>query len=179
MNTCAVVGSVLQLWRFPVKSMRGEQLQRAEIAPGIDHDPNLSNSMLTMYAHDGSGAVNQERAYVAIASLADAEQSRLAATGTLSRDETQPGRQMTAILKDTRVGDSGDDRRRREWPDPFNGRQSLAPLILGTVCLEFAVNSGDPGIHCPQLFVQDRKGRTSEGREVIGQILDESGKGTP
>lgn len=34
MNTCAVVGSVLQLWRFPVKSMRGERLERAEIAPG-------------------------------------------------------------------------------------------------------------------------------------------------
>ena len=34
MNTCAVVGSVLQLWRFPVKSMRGERLERAEITPG-------------------------------------------------------------------------------------------------------------------------------------------------
>ena len=33
MNTCAVVGSVLQLWRFPVKSMRGERLERAEITP--------------------------------------------------------------------------------------------------------------------------------------------------
>lgn len=34
MNTCAVVGSVLQLWRFPVKSMRGERLEQAEITPG-------------------------------------------------------------------------------------------------------------------------------------------------
>jgi len=33
MNTCAVVGTVLQLWRFPVKSMRGERLERAAITP--------------------------------------------------------------------------------------------------------------------------------------------------
>jgi uncharacterized protein YcbX len=31
MNTCAVVGTVLQIWRFPVKSMRGERLEKASI----------------------------------------------------------------------------------------------------------------------------------------------------
>jgi uncharacterized protein YcbX len=31
MNTCAVVGTVREIWRFPVKSMRGERLQRARI----------------------------------------------------------------------------------------------------------------------------------------------------
>ncbi len=86
---------------------------------------------------------------------------------------------MPAILKGPGIGHSRDDRRRREWPDPFNGRQSLAALILGTVCVELAVNCDHPGIRCPQLFVQGRKGRTSEGREVIAQILDESRKGTP
>jgi len=34
MNTCAVVGTVLQVWRFPVKSMRGERLEHAGITPG-------------------------------------------------------------------------------------------------------------------------------------------------
>jgi len=29
---CAVVGHVRELWRFPVKSMRGERLERAEVA---------------------------------------------------------------------------------------------------------------------------------------------------
>jgi hypothetical protein len=128
--------------------------------------------------HDRSGAVNEERAHVAIPTFANAEPSRLAAAGVLPRQEAEPSRQVPAILKGAGIGHSGDDRRRREWPDPFNGRQSLAALIRGTVCLEFAVNSGHPGIHCPRL-VQDRKGRTSEGREVIGQILDESGEGTP
>jgi uncharacterized protein YcbX len=31
MTTCAVVGTVLQIWRFPVKSMRAERLEHAEI----------------------------------------------------------------------------------------------------------------------------------------------------
>jgi len=31
MNNCAVVGTVLQIWRFPVKSMRAERLEHAEI----------------------------------------------------------------------------------------------------------------------------------------------------
>jgi len=31
MNTCAVVGTVLQIWRFPVKSLRAERLEHAEI----------------------------------------------------------------------------------------------------------------------------------------------------
>jgi len=31
MNTCAVVGTVRQIWRFPVKSFRAERLEHAEI----------------------------------------------------------------------------------------------------------------------------------------------------
>jgi uncharacterized protein YcbX len=31
MNTCAVVGTLRQIWRFPVKSMRGERLEKAAI----------------------------------------------------------------------------------------------------------------------------------------------------
>lgn len=31
MNTCAVVGTIREIWRFPVKSMRGERLQQAEV----------------------------------------------------------------------------------------------------------------------------------------------------
>ena len=122
--------------------------------------------------------MNEERAHIAIPTFANAKQSRLATAGALPRHEAEPSRQVPAILKDAGIGHSGNDRRRREWSNPFNGGQSLAALILGTVCLEFAVNSGHPSIHCPQFFVQDRKGRTSEGREVIGQILDESGEGT-
>jgi hypothetical protein len=55
----------------------------------------------------------------------------------------------------------------------------LAALITRTLAFEFMVNSSHAGIQQPQLFMQRRKGCTSEGREVVGRILDESGKGTP
>lgn len=33
-------------------------------------------------------------------------------------------------------------------------------------------------MQCPQLFVQRHKARTSEGREIVGWIIDESGEVT-
>jgi hypothetical protein len=129
--------------------------------------------------NDSSRAMNEERAHITIATLANAEQFVFATTGVLPRHEAEPGSQMTSILKGTRIGDGRDDGGSGQWPHSFNRSQSLAAFITGTLAFEFVVNSGHAGIQQPQLIMQRRKGRTSEGREVVGWILDESGKGTP
>jgi hypothetical protein len=128
--------------------------------------------------NDGPRAMDEKRTHITIPTLANAEQFRLAATRGLPRDEAKPGSQMPSILKGTRITHGCDDGGSGQWPHSFNCSQSLATLITGTLPFEFLINGSHAGIQHPQLLMQRRKRRTSEGREMVGRILNEFGKGT-
>jgi hypothetical protein len=93
-------------------------------------EPKASLVLLAMrLAEHGPCAVDHERAQVAVAALADAEQPGAAASRSLPRHEPQPCRELPAVAEACPVAHRGHQRRRRDRPDAFDPADTLADLV--------------------------------------------------
>lgn len=102
---------------------------------------------------DGAGAMDQERAQVLIAALADAHQDASVAARVLSRHESQPGSEMTAVFEVASGADRRDNRGRGLRADATDPRQALAVPVLPEYAIDPAVERHDPGIE----FMEERE----------------------
>src|SRR5882724_1325280 len=77
-------------------------------------------------AERGPGSVDEEFTKIAIPAFTDPEEPWLAPRGVFTRDQSQPGRQLAAVLELGHVTDRGDERCSTHRPEPWDGLQSLA-----------------------------------------------------
>lgn len=120
-------------------------------------------------------AVDEQRAQVGIAALADAQKRRLAAGGVLPGHDAQPGRQLPAVLEVAGIPDRGRHRRGRERAETRNGRQLLAGRVLPMPQLDFGAQLADLAVEFPEVVEQARDEQAEVARQVVLAVLDDLG----
>src|SRR5215510_10856587 len=78
----------------------------------------------------GKGPDDQDAPQVSIALLGDGSQPLLAAGRILARDDADPGREVTPLLKDRNVGNRGDNGTRAEDANARNGLKPFAVCVF-------------------------------------------------
>lgn len=93
--------------------------------------PFAESGRLSLHLHHyGSSAVKHHASQILVAQLADAEQPCLAAGRVLSRNEPQPGCQVSSLSEADAVADGRNQCRRDDRSEPRNLHQALASIVL-------------------------------------------------
>ncbi len=84
--------------------------------------PRIGLRLSLCHPDDGPGPVDQQRAQIRVAALADAQQRRLAAGGMLLRHNAQPRSQLPAVSETPGIAHGRHQSARRHWADARNLR---------------------------------------------------------
>ena len=101
--------------------MRQERPDDPGVLVSPPHDPGQPTAGMIhlsfRHPDHGACAMDQQGPQVGIAALTDAEQHLFAATGILTRNNPEPGRQLSATLEALGIADRCHQRARRDRPD--------------------------------------------------------------
>ena len=79
--------------------------------------------------------MNEQRAQIAVATLADTQEHIATTAGMLTRDQAEPGAEFTPVFEFVRVAYGGDQRGRDQRSNPFNLGQTRTALVLAKPAL--------------------------------------------
>src|ERR1700682_5940290 len=128
-------GRSVQRWPYPIGvTARQQRPQYSRVLVGQGHrrhvraaselKPAQPDTACVAFAlgHPcgGSCPVDEQRAQVTIAALADAKQYRAVAAGVLARHQPQPGAELAAVGELPRITDRPDHSRRHQRTDAFD-----------------------------------------------------------
>src|ERR1700751_6176770 len=123
-----------------------------------------------------AGALHEQRAQIAIATLADTAKYRPVACGHLLRHQAEPGGKVASFGKGSSIGNGRDHRTRDEGADARNGHQLPATLALARQHFDLLGNLLDALIETSPIAAEllddpDHAGR--QNVDALGQNLRE------
>src|SRR5580658_9086374 len=134
-HSCVLVGQGHDRIIGPASELKPAQPDATRVAFALGH------------ACGSACPVDEQRAQVTIAALADAEQHRALAAGALARHQPQPGAELAAVGERPRTTDRRDHSRRHQRTDAFDFNQPPTPFVL-------LANARDPLVVLPQTVVE-------------------------
>src|SRR5271157_4171150 len=110
------------------------------------HPPAKRRVALRYIGQRGARSMDQLFAQILVAAFADSEQLRLAASGELSGNQTEPCGKIVAVVKAFRSADGGDKSRRDNRAEARNRRQPASLFVLLRPTDELSVEGCDSSI---------------------------------
>ncbi|MBB6414357.1 hypothetical protein HNQ71_007067 [Mesorhizobium sangaii] len=127
----------------------------------------------------GASAMNHQRAQIAIAAFADAEQAGSPSTGSLLRHQTKPGGELAAVLEAGPIAHGSDQGCRRHRANAFDLPKPLA-LLTGAEDFPYPPVIGrNPMVEFDQFDLQLSHQRPDHFAESVSVILDDHRKAAP
>ena len=118
--------------------------------------------------------MDQQRAYVTVAALADAEYSLLAAGAVLPRRQAQCHGHVATVFELAGIADHGDQCRGDQRADSPYLLHPTHGFILAAYRPDLLIELTHTFIECPQIRVQPGKQRSQTYRQSIGRIIMDS-----
>ena len=117
--------------------------------------------------------MDQQRAQIGVAALADAKQSRLAAAGRLPGHQAQPGGKLSSVLEVLGITDGRDERTGSDRADAGNLLELAACLALAVRSLDLCLEFTDLAIEFLEVIEQTLDQQPKAAWQFVARILDE------
>src|SRR5688572_29323205 len=135
----------------------------------------LLGTALDTHQH-GARPVNQQSSQVRIATLTDAQQNGLATRGALARHQSEPCRELPAVVKDFCIADARHQRARRQCSDPGDRLQALTGRVVAVPGGDLPLKILDLVIQRSEMLEQSGKERAARTRQAVLGILENRGE---
>ena len=159
------------------KSYRGDVVGPA-VAQALDPSA-LGIGALWSDPQYGAGAVDEQRSQVDVAVFGDGPETLFAAGGMLSWRESEPSCELSAVLEDLGVADSGHDGRCGERADALELHQSLGGVTGASQRGDAAIVVGDAGIEFGELSGGIGEDLTGDPRHPVVSVLQDLRQAAP
>jgi len=138
------------------------------IGAGLEFSEPRTKRM-TISSHsvlDGPTTVNEQSSEIFIAVLADAQKLRLAARGTLLRNQAEPGGELSSARERCAISNRGYDGCSDQHADAGDGDQPLTRQVLGSDHFDFVIEPFDLFLYGAPLF-RDQAQQTIDSRAQV------------